>query len=182
MDIVEFLLFIPLLIYGLALSSLLGQWKHLVDVENWYWPYLVTVIVFTEVAVWNIYGFLDVFNQRAAHSYISYLADLSAPLLLLLAVNSLVREEADGGGESVGKVRVITAEGFADRIRSTYFFMGCFVALHLLPQFRADDGSLWVRLPAIVILFAIAWSKKTWLVYVLGAVWIFSFASRFMSS
>ncbi|RLB53106.1 MAG: hypothetical protein DRJ42_12845, partial [Deltaproteobacteria bacterium] len=51
MDIIEFLLFIPLLIYGIALSQLLSQWKRIFDFKNFYGPFVVTVVAVTVVAI-----------------------------------------------------------------------------------------------------------------------------------
>lgn len=163
MSLIEFLLFIPLLIYGIALSNLLSQWKRLLDFARWHAPFLLTVVMFTEVAIWNIYTFLEVFTQRTTHPYVSYLADLSAPMTFMLAVNALLPKEDED--------HEVNPQEFASRIRPAYFFMGTFVALHLLPQFRSDDGELWIRLPAILLLFATSWFRKNWLIYVLGATW-----------
>ncbi|MBW2463782.1 MAG: hypothetical protein JRH11_19180, partial [Deltaproteobacteria bacterium] len=93
--------------------------------------------------------------------------DLSGPFLLLLAVNSLVKDDNHDG--------IVDKEEFHTRMRLTYSFMAGFVALHLLPQFRNDDGNLLIRLPAIAVLLAIAVFRKDWMVYVLGVIWFASF-------
>lgn len=173
MDIIEFLLFIPLLIYGIALSQLLGQWKRFFDIENFHGPFVVTVIAFTEVAVSNIYSFLEIFTARDDHSYLSYLLDLSGPFLLLLAVNALVKDDNHDG--------IVDRDEFHGRMRLTYGFMAAFVAHHLIPGFRADDGILWLRLPAIVVMLAIAITRKEWIVYVLGLIWLVGFILHLMS-
>lgn len=63
MDPIEYLLFIPLLIYGIVLTRLLGEWRRFFDTANWHGPYVVTIVVFTEVAIWNIYTTLDLLTQ-----------------------------------------------------------------------------------------------------------------------
>jgi hypothetical protein len=170
MDAEEYLLFIPLLIYGIVLSRLLGEWRRFFDFANWHGPYIVTVVVFTEIAIWNIFNFLDVFRGKSASSYLTYLALLLAPFLFLLSVNALLEEEDRDG--------LVDREEFASRMRLSYALMACFVALHLLPMYRADDGELIFRLPALVIVVAISWLRKEWLVYLLGAVWLLSLLRR----
>ncbi|RLB53107.1 MAG: hypothetical protein DRJ42_12850 [Deltaproteobacteria bacterium] len=104
---------------------------------------------------------------REDHSYVSYLLDLSGPFLLLLAVNSLVKDDNHDG--------IVDRNEFHTRMRLTYSFMAAFVALHLLPQFRNDDGNFLIRVPAILVLAAIAIFRKDWMVYVLGVIWLISF-------
>jgi hypothetical protein len=170
MDIVEYLLFIPLLIYGIALSELLGQWKRVFDVKNFYGPFLVTVVAFTETAIQNIYHHLEIFNKHKDHSYGSYLLGLAGPFFLLLAANSLSKDDDRDG--------VIDREEFRARLPSTYAFMGAFVALHLLPKFRTDDGKFALRIPIIVLLFGIAVTKKEWPIYVVGLLWLVGLVMR----
>ena len=169
-DAVEYLLFIPLLIYGIVLSQLLAQWRRLFDFANWHWPYIVTIVVFTEIAIWNIYTFLDVFAERPTHSYLSYLIDLTLPFTLLLSVNALVKDDNGDG--------LVDPEEFARRMGLSYFLCGCFIGLHLLPQFRIDEGLWQTQLPAIGVAFATAYFKKNWLVYLLGAIWVVSIVQR----
>ena len=169
MDLDEFLLFIPLLIYGIALTELLGQWKRLFDIENWYAPYIITVIAFTETSIWNIYNFFELFTQRESNSYPDYLLALAGPLLLLLAVNGLIKDDNDND--------IVDRDEFMRRIRRTYLLMGCFVVLHLLPGFQYD-GSIPLRVAGAIALFATAIFRKDWLVYFVGFVWVVGLVQR----
>ena len=36
--------------------------KRFFDLANWHGPYIATIVVFTEIAIWNIYNFLAVFR------------------------------------------------------------------------------------------------------------------------
>ncbi len=166
----EYLLFIPLLIYGIVLSRLLAEWKRFFDLGNWHGPYIVTIVVFTEIAIWNIFSFLDVFRGEADSTYLRYLAILFAPFLLLLSVNALLKDESGDG--------LVDREEFAERMRLSFALMGGFIALHLLPQYRADDGEFLFRLPALAIVLAVAWLRKESLIYLLGVVWLVSLFHR----
>ena len=166
----EYLLFIPLLIYGIVLSRLLGEWKRFFDLANWHGPYIVTVVVFTEIAIWNIYNFLAVFRLDPEPSYTSYLAVLSTPFLFLLGVNALLREDDNDG--------LVDRSEFASRMRLSYALMACFVAIHLLQRYSAEADETLFRLPAFAVMVAIAWFRKDWLVYGLAAIWIASLVWR----
>jgi len=170
MDVEEYLLFLPLLIYGIVLSRLLGEWRRFFDLANWHGPYIVTVVVFTETAIWNIFRFLDVFRAGDRQGYFTYLLLLLAPFLFLLAVNALLREE-DGDG-------LVDREEFASRMRVSYALMGGYVALHLIPPYRPDGAELVFRLMALAIVLAIAWLRKEGLIYLLGVVWLASLCRR----
>ena len=170
MDPIEYLLFIPLLIYGIVLTHLFGEWKRFFDLENWHGPYIITVVVFTEIAVWNIYTFLDVISRDESHSYLSYLGLLAAPFLFMLSVNALLAGEGTDG--------LVDREEFGRRMRLSYFFMGCFVMFHFVPLFGPNDGLNGPRIAASTVLFLVAWLKKERLVYLLGVVWLVSLVIR----
>jgi hypothetical protein len=174
MDPIEYLLFIPLLMYGIVLTHLFGEWKRFFDFDNWHGPYIVTIVVFTEVAVWNIYTFLDVISREESHSYLSYLGLLAAPFLFMLSVNALLDGERRGG--------LVDREEFRSRMRLSYFFMGCFVALHFVPLFSSDDGLNRPRVAAAGILFLVAWLNQERLVYLLGVVWLATLVVRVQAS
>ena len=170
MDPIEYLLFIPLLMYGIVLTHLFGEWKRFFDLENWHAPYIITIVVFTEIAIWNIYTFLDVISRDESHSYLAYLGLLAAPFLFMLSVNALLAGEGTDG--------IVDREEFGSRIRLSYFFMGCFVLFHFAPVFGPDDGLNGPRVIAAVVLFLVAWRREERLVYLLGVVWLISLAVR----
>lgn len=170
MDPIEYLLFIPLLMYGIVLTQLFGEWKRFFDLENWHGPYIITVVVFTEIAVWNIYTFLDVISREPSHSYLSYLGLLAPPFLLMLSVNALLAGEGASG--------LVDRVEFRNRMRLSYFFMGCFVMFHFVPIFGQDDGLNPPRVAASAILFLAAWLKRERLVYLLGVIWLVGLAMR----
>lgn len=173
MDVIEYLLFIPLLIYGIALSRLLGAWKQFFDIEHWHWPFILTIVVFTEVAVWNIYTFLDVFTRLDTHTYAHYLQLLAPPFVFLLSVNALLVDEDHDG--------LVDPQEFRDRIRLSYFLMGCFVGLHFMPWLNPDDDLSWVRAAAVAVLFVIAWRRDERLVYLLTLIWAIGVGHRLLA-
>jgi hypothetical protein len=73
MESSEYLSFIPLLIYGLAIADLLSEWKRLFDKTQWYFPYLLTTIVLTELAIYNVFIYANLISELEGTSYLSYL-------------------------------------------------------------------------------------------------------------
>ena len=171
MDLIEYLLFIPLLIFGIVLTDLLGEWRRFFDRRHWHAPYLITIVVFTEIAVWTMFGFLDVINKQSNHTYLSYVALLSAPFTFLLSVNALLADERRGG--------LVDPLEFAARMRLSYFFMGCFISLHFLPLFNLHEGFDAPRALAAGTMFAVAATGRDWAVYATGALWLVTVAIRF---
>lgn len=59
---IEYLLFIPLLIYGISLSDLLSEYKRLIKDHILHFKYLITVLMLSEVAIFNIYKLYSIIN------------------------------------------------------------------------------------------------------------------------
>ena len=130
-----------------------------------------SIVVFTEISIWNTYSFLRIFEGRQGDDYLTYVSLLVGPFLLLLAVNALLQDEDRDG--------VVDRSEFASRMRPSFFLMGLFVALHLLPGYRDDDGELAiVRLPALALVWSIAFFRRDWLIYGLGVVWVVGLVRR----
>ena len=51
MDAAEYLAFLPLLIYGIALADLFSQWKRLFNPKQLYLPYILLTGILTETAI-----------------------------------------------------------------------------------------------------------------------------------
>ena len=68
MDPEEYLAFIPLLIYGLAIADLLNEWRRFFKKEQWYLPYTIMSIIFTETAIYNVFIYINIwiFNTFVA--------------------------------------------------------------------------------------------------------------------
>ncbi len=72
MGAVEYLLFIPLLIYGIALSDLFGEWKKIFNPSKLYIPYALTILLITEIGIYNVYIFFNISDMLAKSTYFIY--------------------------------------------------------------------------------------------------------------
>ena len=92
MDPAEYLAFVPLLFYGIALADLLGQWRRFFDRSYFYFPYFFTTIMFTESAIWNVYQYLDIVAILDGVRYAQYWLYLIQPIIFLITVSALTPE------------------------------------------------------------------------------------------
>lgn len=169
MDIVEYLLFIPLLIYGISLSDLLGQWKHFMDSSAWYTPYLITLIMVTEIGVHNVFVFFQFSPELGTINYFAYWLYLFPPLVFLLMVNCLTHVDDYSN----------TEEFFTSRIRPIFLLLAAFISMHFM-SFIHFDHHLWLpRLLAIFFCVLYAFWQKNIAFYSLVGVWLFSIGTRF---
>jgi hypothetical protein len=122
MDPAEYLAFVPLLFYGIALAELLGQWRRFFDRDYFHLPYFMTTVVFTELAIWNVYGYLAAVEKLENATYPEYWAYLLQPILFLLTVSALTPDADDRD----------TKAFFARRIRLIYGLMAAFLCSHFL--------------------------------------------------
>ena len=89
----EYLAFIPLLIYGIAIADLLGEWKRFFDKDKMYLPYLLYTLVFTEVAIYNVFIYVEILDDLVGQPYIYYLLFILPPFLYILMVNVFTPEK-----------------------------------------------------------------------------------------
>jgi len=157
MDIVEYLLFVPLLIYGIALSDLFSQWKRFIEPSFWYLPYQITLVLVTEVGVYNVFEFFKLASHFSSISYFVYWLYLLPPLLFLLMVNFLTHSE--------------------DFLDMASFFSSRRKPVFLL-QFHFNLRGWPVQVLAILFSFTYAFWPKKAIFYVLVAVWFLSIVVR----
>ena len=169
MNVADYLSFIPLLLYGIALAELFGQWRRFFDKEYLYWPYLVTTVVFIEIAIWNVYIFLFIAKDIAAVNYLQYWIFLLQPILFLLLVHALTPDPEVKN----------TEDYFKKRMPVVFGLMGIYIASHMIPGL---DSMLEIinipRLIAVVLCVSIAISRKVYLVYLMGVLWLVSLFLR----
>lgn len=168
MEAAEYLAFVPLLFYGIALADLLGQWRRFFDREAFYLPYFLTTIVFTELAIWNVYEYLAVVNQLDGVSYLGYWAYLLQPILFLLTVSALTPDSDEND----------TREYFHERMSLIYLLMACFIASHLLTITEYTPANVLPRTFATFLLVAVAATHRLELVYALAVVWFATVVRR----
>lgn len=160
MDSSEYLAFIPLLLYGLAAAELLGEWKRLFDRKNWFLPYLLLTIVFTEVAIYNVFIYVKLVNQMAGQTYLNYLIYLLPPFLFLLMVNSFTPDKED-----------VTKDYFEKNMPTFLMLYASFIATHFLFGFAENSGTIIGRIISIVIIVLAGIFRKTWAIYVIAVGW-----------
>ncbi|MDX2445379.1 MAG: hypothetical protein QNK30_16405 [Bacteroidales bacterium] len=164
MEASEYLAFIPLLIYGIALADLLSEWKRLFDPKDWYLPYLLFTIILTEMAVYNIYIYLDLVLQFEGQSYFRYLSFLIPPFLFLLTTNSFTPEKQS-----------VTKEYFIAKMPVFYTLMALFVASHFFYSFNEGAHTIVIRIIAAAVLIIFGYYRKVWSVYLIFVIWLISF-------
>ncbi len=167
MEASEYLAFIPLLIFGIGLADLLSEWKRLFDPEQWYLPYSLFTILFTELAVYNIFIYINLVEQLPGQSYLTYLSFLLQPFLFLLTVNAFTPDKNSD-----------TKEYFISRLPAICFLFAMFIASHFLYTSSESIYIIISRVLAIIILLSIGFTRKIWLIYVISLVWLISFLFR----
>ncbi len=161
MDSAEYLAFVPLLLYGMALADLLGQWRRFFEKKYIYWPYFLTTVIFTELAIRNVFLYLEVVQKLDGISYFHYWLDLMQPVIFLMVVSALTPDSAESD----------TKDYFEKRITIVFALFAAFIASHFLPAYGVAVAMDYARVAAVVTCVSIAVTRRTWLVYVLGGVW-----------
>ena len=167
MDSSEYLAFVPLLIYGIALADLFGEWKRLFDKTQWFLPYILLTIVFTEVAVYNVFIYLKLVNQMAGLNYINYLITLLPPFLFMLLVNAFTPDKGD-----------ITKDYFLKHMPIFMSLLAAFIASHFLFNFEENPLTITGRIASVVFILAVGFSRKMWLVYLMSFFWLILLLTR----
>lgn len=164
----EYLAFIPLLIYGIALADLLGQWRRFFDRDYFYLPYFLTTLIFTEIAIWNVFIYLEVTERLEGISYFRYWLYLVQPVTYLIAVTALTPDEEDKDTEAYFKKRMPVVFGL----------MGLYIGSHLFQDYGPGGGLNAVRLVTVALCAITAATRKVWLVYVAASLWAISLLTR----
>ncbi|MCB0504012.1 MAG: hypothetical protein KDC58_00780 [Cyclobacteriaceae bacterium] len=167
MDSSEYLAFVPLLIYGIALADLFGEWKRLFDKTQWFLPYILLTVVFTEVAVYNVFIYLKLVNQMADLNYINYLVTLLPPFLFMLLVNSFTPDKGD-----------ITKDYFLKNMPIFMGLLAAFIASHFLFNFEENPLTIVGRVASIVFIIITGLSRKIWMVYLASFFWLVLLLTR----
>ena len=148
----EFFAFMPLLIYGIAVTELVMHWRDYLKKERRYWPHLLTGIILLELAFLNFYFLYDELDELF-NSYPNFLFRLTSPLILLLAV-SVYTPEAERD----------VKEYFDDKISLIYGLLAAFIVINMLSDLGYNLINL-IRLIAIVICLLIAITRIKWLIF-----------------
>ena len=167
MDIAEYLVFIPLLLYGISLADLLSEWKRILEPKHMYWPYSLLTIMLTETAVYNIYVYQNLIEALAYAGYYDYLTFLIPPFLFLMLTHAFTPDKESD-----------TELYFKDRMRVVFLLTALFISSKFLHSFNEPPLALYLRGFFIVTCIIIAWQRKIWMIYLLFTFWVITFATR----
>lgn len=160
MDASEYLSFLPLLLYGIALADLFSQWKRLFNPKKIFIPYLLFTIILTETALYNVFVYAELLDQLKGLSYFGYLAYLIPPFLFMLTTNIFTPDQDSD-----------TEEYFMKQMPVFLTLLALFSASHFLYDFDENPATLVGRIIAVILVFITGISRKQWLIYILCAVW-----------
>jgi hypothetical protein len=161
MDASEYLAFLPLLIYGIALADLFSQWKRFFNPKELFLPYFLFTVILTETALYNVFIYAKLIDQLAGLSYFNYLLYLLPPFLFMLTANIFTPDK----GEE-------TRAYFIRNMPVFLTLLALFVASHFLYDFEENLRMLIGRLMAIILILITGIARKIWLAYVIVVLWV----------
>lgn len=155
MSTIEYLAFLPLLIYGLAISDIVNHWRRYLYKEDFYLPYVMSAFMVLEGAIFSVFEYLQLLDELVDNDYAHYLA-LLVPPLIFLALAKVLTPDRDRN----------TKEYFMANVRVIFTLSAIFSASHWLYDFKPENIYLTViRIITITFLIAIATTKKIRLIY-----------------
>lgn len=161
MDASEYLAFIPLLIYGISLSELLGQWKRLLERSEFYLPYFITTLILTETGIYNVFIYLKVVGDLPNNNYFTYLSYLATPVLFMLTTNAFTPEKG-----------VNTKEYFNDKKKIVFTLFAVFALSHFLYSFSEPTMVVTLRIISVVVILLIGWTERMVIFYIFSSFWL----------
>ena len=164
----EYLSFIPQLLYGAAVIELFGQWRRFFDKQYRYWPYVLVSLIFTELAIWNIYLFLSEIRGLSDVSYYKYWLFIIRPICFMLMVHALTPDSDIKD----------TAGYFKKRLPIVFGLFTIYIALHFDYALSDPLSDRIIRVASVLLALVIAITKRINLIYVFGAIWIVSLFFR----
>jgi len=163
MDASEYLSFLPLLLYGIALADLFSQWKRFFNPEQLFIPYLFMTIILTETALYNVFIYAKLLDELSGLSYFNYLSYLLPPFLFMLTTNIFTPDQDSE-----------TEEYFIKQMPIFFTLLALFAACHFLYEFDENATILIIRIIALLILFLTGIFRRIWMVYFVCIIWIVS--------
>lgn len=167
MDITEYLAFLPMLIYGIALADLFGQWKRFLRPEQIFLPYLFVTVILTETALYNVFVFAGLLDELAGLTYYNYLKYLIPPFLFMLTTNSFTPDQESE-----------TEEYFMKNMPVFFTLLALFGASHFLYDFNEKITILVFRIVAVLIVLMTGFLRKKWMIYLVCVMWILILIAR----
>ncbi|MCT4587958.1 MAG: hypothetical protein N4A71_09065 [Carboxylicivirga sp.] len=167
MDVTEYLAFLPLLIYGIALADLFGEWKRLLEPKGLYLPYILFTIVLTEIAVYNVFVYAELVSHLSGIKYYDYMVKLLPPFLFMLTVNAFT---PDKGAD--------TKTYFDKQMPNFCVMMAVFMGTRFFYDFGESQITIIGRIVSMALTLLAGFTRKVWLTYVLVVVWFIFIFSR----
>ena len=163
----EYLAFLPMLIYGIALADLFRQWSRFINLKQIFFPYLLLTVILTETALYNVFLFAGLLEHLEGLTYANYLVYLVPPFLFLLTTIFFTPgEDAD------------TEEYFMKHMPVFMSLFALFIASHILYEFNEQKTIFVMRGIAILVILLAGILRKKWMIYLLAVLWILSFFSK----
>lgn len=157
----DYLAFLPLLIYGIALTELFSQWKRLINLERMFIPYSLFTIILTEMAIYNVYVYGNLVVQLEGLNYYFYLKYLIPPLLFILTINIFTPDKDSD-----------TKDYFLKKVPIFFTLLSLFVACHFLFDFDENLIPKVGRIVAIILILITGIYRKIWLMYIIFFWWL----------
>lgn len=167
MSATDYLSFLPLLIYGIAIADLFSHWKRLFDIKTFFLPYALFTIMLTEVALYNVFIYAELIRDLEGLAYGQYLIYLLPPFLFMMVANVFTPDK----GEE-------TRAYFLKQRPLLFSLLSVFIATHYLYDFNEEPFVIYARLVFVVLILASGFVKKIWPSYVIFAFWLLSIFVR----
>lgn len=167
MDATQYLAFVPLLIYGLGLTALLADWKRFFDPKEIYLPYTLLSLVITEVAVYNVFIYIQLIERFHEQSYLSYLSFLVPPFLFYMSAQVFTPDPGTN-----------TKEYFVKRMPLFYSLFALLIGSHFIYDLVETKYATALRLIFIVLIITVGILRKPLLTYLVILFWAVSLFVR----
>lgn len=167
MSATDYLSFLPLLIYGIAIAELLSEWKRLFDIKTFFLPYALFTVLLTEVAIYNVFIYAELIEELKGLSYGMYLIYLIPPFLFMLVTNIFTPDKGED-----------TRHYFLKQKPLMFTLISVFIATHFLFDFNEEPRLVYTRLAYLTIIFVSGFINKIWPSYVIVALWLISIYMR----
>ena len=164
----EFFAFMPLLIYGIAISELMMHWRDYLKQGRRYWPHIITGVILLELAFVNFYYLYDKLDQLFL-DYPHFLLHILPPLIFLLMVSVYTPEDDKD-----------VKEYFLDKTPLIFSLLALFILINTLNDFDWNMINF-IRVFAISVCVLIAISRKIWLIwfFIVARVFLFVMVNYF---
>jgi hypothetical protein len=167
MDATQYLAFLPLLIYGLGLTALMSDWKRHFGLKEIYLPYTMLSIVITEVAVYNVFIYIQLIEKFQYQSYLSYLSYLVSPFLFFMSAQVFTPDPG-----------TVTKEYFVKRMPLFYSLFALLIGSHFIYELVESKYAAFMRLVFIALVIGVGFSRKPRLTYLVVFLWVISLFLR----